>query len=188
MGSLLNLRRVVRRKQPRPEFRACQDERGEIIILVLAILIAVSILVGALVGLATPIFAHARVVQNVNNTVSAADSGIEYGVQQIEGLFPQNPTNPSICPVGSLQPVPNPPLINGRTTLSVSCEVLPPGPSSGGISLVVIQSTVQPGDGVSRVISARAVAQVNDMTGATTIQSWRLCQDGDGTFGLLGKC
>jgi hypothetical protein len=153
-----------------------RDERGEILVLVLTVLIVVGVLVGALAALAAPIFAHAAVVQNVNETVATADSGIQYGIQQVQINVPTGA--PLVwCPVGSFGGLPNPPspMINGRSVV-IMCEIQ--SQPANGLSIVVIASTVPPGSGNSRVISARAVFQVNNSTGAWTVQSWRTCQDG----------
>jgi hypothetical protein len=148
-----------------------RDERGEVIILVIAILVVVGILVGALASLATPIFAHATVVQKTNNSVAATDSGIEYGIRTMQSFFNSNPgASPPFCPSGAGQPLRGVPNAVNNQTPNVTCATLS---SSGEISLVALTSTA----GVGRTMSARAVVQVNELTGATTIESWRTCQD-----------
>jgi hypothetical protein len=144
-----------------------RDERGQIIILVLGILVVVGILVGALASLATPIFAHATVVRNLNDTVAATDAGLQYGIQFLQTDFR---THPDLCSpaIGRVAPSLN------LHSVAVNCTIQS---SAGAISQILLTSTSKPGNGVSRVIFARAVVQVNNVTGATTIMSWRTCQE-----------
>jgi hypothetical protein len=153
--------------------RARRDESGSVIILVIAILVAVGVLVGALAALATPIFAHAGVTRNLNDANAAIDAGIEHGIQQLQTAFP---TNPGFCPQTSPAQVPQPPTVNGSNyPVIVWCQTQSPPPAPG-ISQIVLTSNPGPGSGVTR-LWARAVVQVNNFTGATTILSWRTCQD-----------
>ncbi len=146
------------------------DERGEVIILVLAILVAVGIVVGAMAALATPIFAHAATVQSVDDTASIADSGLQYGIQVLR-------TVPGFCSPSTPQLMRNVPALHARggvVSAQVQCSTVS---SAGTISNILITSTVAPGNGVNRAISARAVVELNTATQATTVESWRVCQD-----------
>jgi hypothetical protein len=158
------------------QFGAPRDERGSVLILVIAILVAIGILVGALAALAGPIFAQAEVTRNLNDTGAAIDAGLEHGIQTLQTAFP---TNPGLCPPTSPAPLGNPPTVNNYVPI-VTCQTIPPPPpfsTSPSITYVILTSSPSPGS-TSRVYSARAVLQVNDFTGATTIMSWRTCQDG----------
>jgi hypothetical protein len=150
-----------------------RDEGGEVIIIVLAALILIGVLVGALASLATPIFANAQATRNVSDTVADANAGIEYGIQTIQALLP---TDAGLCPGGGA-PLRNAPQVNHLLPVQVMCATSSTPASPPGISYIVVTSLAPTGGGAARGSSARAVVQVNDATGATTIESWRTCQD-----------
>jgi hypothetical protein len=142
-----------------------------VIILVIAILVAVGVLAGALAALAGPIFAQAEVTRNLNDTGAAIDAGIEHGIQTFQrGLL----ANPGQCPPAPQPPqqLTNPPSVNGLVPI-VTCQTVSSLP---WISKVVLTSS-PPLTTNGRVFSARAVVEVNTLTGATTILSWKTCQD-----------
>jgi hypothetical protein len=149
------------------EALARRDEDGQIIVIALAFLVVAGVLVGALASLATPVFAHAKVVQTNNEAVAATNAGIEYGISTLQTVFP---LSQAFCPStgGSVRGVPP---VNGLTANLVCSSTPYPGQSQ--ISQVVLSST----SGSGRTFGARAVVLVNNLTGATAIQSWRTCQD-----------
>jgi hypothetical protein len=157
----------------RSQLSAGRDESGSVLILVIAILVSVGLLVGALAGLATPIFAQAEVTRNLNDTGAAIDAGIEHGIQTIQSGLLQSGLvgNPAQCP----PQLNNAPKVNGLVPI-VTCVATAISP---GISQVVLTSS-PPLGGYGRVFSARAVLEVNTLPGAkgaTTILSWKTCQE-----------
>jgi hypothetical protein len=145
-----------------------RDEGGEILVLVLAALIVLGILAGALAALASPSLTHATVIRNVSDTVATADSGIEYGIQSLK-------TAPTQCQ----GPLPPAPTINGRAP-AVSCTTLdPPDGTPTGISYVLLVSTAEIASSNQNLIESRAVLEINDQTGSATIISWRSCRNGE---------
>jgi hypothetical protein len=161
-----------------PAAGAKRDERGSVLILVIAILVAVGMLVAALASLATPIFAQAKVTRDLNDTGAAIDAGIQYGIQSLQASFS---SNPGMCqPPPNPAPVVNPPTVNNYGPPRVKCATVPPSSTSltsQWITEVVLTS--HPPRGTNGRYSARAVVEVNNLTGATTILSWRTCQDQD---------
>jgi hypothetical protein len=163
------------------ELDGLRDERGSVLIFSIIILVAVGLLIGALATLATPIFSQALVTRNLNKTGAGIDAGIEYGIQTLQTF---HPVPASMCPDKSKAPaqLTNNPSAGGSApaspdnyVASVYCQNISPSPSNG-ISTIVLTSS-PPAPGGPRVFSARAVIEVNDLTGATTILSWRTCQD-----------
>jgi hypothetical protein len=154
---------------------ARRDETGSVLLLALAILIGVGLLLGALARLATPIFAQTEVTRNLNDTDAALDAGISHGIQTLQtGPISANPGLCQAPPPGQPpQQLINPPYVNGIAPI-VTCEITS---SSNGISQVVLTSSPPVGTS-TRILSARAVVQVNNFTGAVTILSSRMCQDG----------
>jgi hypothetical protein len=157
-----------------------RDERGQILILVMGMLVMIGIFAGALVGLATPTFHHAASVRNLNDTVATADSGINWAIQSLQG-------NPTPCLETTPTPMSGPPSVNtgNAGSLSVSCQAVqlstppytpPAGVNYAGVSYAVIKSTFTPSSGTP-VVTAEAVVQVNDTSGSATVVSWRICQD-----------
>jgi hypothetical protein len=150
-----------------------RDERGQILVLVMGMLVMIGIFAGALVGLATPTFHHAASVRNLNDTVASADSGVNWAIQSLRG-------NPTPCLQTTPTPMSGPPPV-GTGSLSVSCQAvqLSPAPYTppAGVSYAVIKSIAAPSSG-NPVVTAKAVVQVNDTSGSATIVSWRICQDG----------
>jgi hypothetical protein len=151
--------------------RRRHGEDGQILVLVLAALVALGLLAGALTGLATPSFTHATVVRTLNDTVSAADSGIEYAMQFIRD-------DPAQCVA---QAPGDPPLsmptqtFNNRTVKVTCAKALPdPSPSTSYIDL---DSTAQIAGG--NPIEAKATIEVNKFTGYPTVDSWRTCRNGE---------
>jgi hypothetical protein len=146
-----------------------RDERGQILILVMGMLVMIGIFAGALVGLATPTFHHAASVRNLNDTVATADSGINWAIQSLQG-------NPTACPPAG----PQPPVNTGSlavTCQDVTAQVTASGhPPPPGARYLQITSQATPSSGSP--VTAKAVVQVNDTTGSATIESWRVCQDG----------
>jgi hypothetical protein len=161
------------------QFGPERDEGGSVLILVIAILVAVGILVGALAALAGPMFAQAEVARNLNDTGAAIDAGIEHGIQTLQATIPALlflcPSPPRHLTVAQVPPVP--PAPSNNYVAIVQCQLLPS--SVSGTSEIVFTSTLPPtAPGVGgRVYSARAVVEVNNFTGATTILSWKTCQD-----------
>jgi Tfp pilus assembly protein PilX len=149
-----------------------RDEHGQILVLVMAMLVIVGIFAGALAGLATPTFHHAAAVRNLNDTVAAADSGINYGIQALQG-------NPAPCLGTAAASVPGTPPAVNTGTLAVTCQGVQPASvptPPAGVSYVQLTSTATPSGGSP--VTAKAVVQVNETTGSATIESWRVCQDG----------
>ena len=111
-------------RQQRPRSGDQRDEQGQILVLVLAMLILLGILVGALAGLAAPSFAHAAVVRNLNDTVADANSGIEYGIQALKDNAQPVPgcRSPSRC---RAPPATMPPF-NGHAGTLTCQQVNPP--------------------------------------------------------------
>jgi hypothetical protein len=158
------------------------EERGSVIILVIAILVAVGVLLGALARLATPLFASAEVTQKLNDTRAAIDAGIEHGIQSLRASILANPgAMPTLCPTTWTGPLPPSltsepaPSVNGYAPY-VRCGTLSQSTSVTEIVLVSTPSFVNP-PGPVRVFSARALVEANNFTGATTILSWKTCQD-----------
>jgi Tfp pilus assembly protein PilX len=152
--------------------RQSRDESGQTLILVLAMLILLGLLGGALVGLAGPSFTHASVVRNLNDAAAAADSGIEYGIQSVKN-------EPGQCLEAPPTLTASAPTINGRA-VQVSCEVVPPPPDTPkGLSFILLVSTAQLGGSDASTVVSRAVLEINDRTGSATIMSWRTCRGGE---------
>jgi hypothetical protein len=169
---------VVGDRQRWPRSGSQCDEQGQILVLVLAMLILLGILVGALAGLAAPSFTHANVVRNLGDTVADNNSGIEYGIQALND-------NPKPCLVAPPQPVPIPappatmPPFNGHR-VTLTCQQVGPPPGTQpqtGISYILLQSTAQAASGQTNPLVASAVVEMNNLTGSTTIVSWRTCRD-----------
>jgi hypothetical protein len=173
------------KEKPRPRclqsrnFDRPRDDCGSVLIFAIIILAAAGLLVGALASLATPIFRQAVVTRNLNKTGTGIDAGIAYGIQTLQTF---HPVPSSMCPrkPASAQ-LPNSPHAGGsgptaldNYTASVYCQNITALPSNG-VSTIVLTST--PSQGAGDRFSARAVVEVNDFTGATTILSWRTCQD-----------
>jgi hypothetical protein len=159
------------------EGKVARDESGSVLIIAIVTLVAVGLLIGALATLATPIFAQAKVTQNLGDSSAFIDAGIEYGIQALQA-------DPSMLPncVPPFNDITNPPPVNssGSPPL-VTCTTVPaslPSLQSPWISEVVLTSR-PPRGFTGRVVTARAVIAVNKVTGATTILSWRRCQDTD---------
>jgi hypothetical protein len=154
---------------------APRDESGSALILALAILIGVGLLLGALARLATPIFAQAEVTRSLNDADAAIDAGLGHGIQTLQTS--SLASNPGLCqappPGQPPQQLINPPYVNGIVPI-VTCEVTS---SSSSVSTIVLTSSPPVGTS-TRIVSGRAVVQVNNFTGAVTILSSRICQDG----------
>ncbi|HVA99818.1 MAG TPA: hypothetical protein VNE42_00950 [Acidimicrobiales bacterium] len=119
-------------------------------------------LVASLVALAGPSFVTTSVVQNVQNAITAADAGVQYGIQTLRtGVIPPNtttnPANSIPCSFGGTSATfGGVPSIDGETgdsgggpqppnTLRVSCSVATSGGSSaGGIGWALIANDPSP--------------------------------------------
>ena len=118
--------------------RAClgSGEQGQTLVLVLAFLIAIGVLAGALAGQITPSFVHSNVVKSINDDVAAADQGIRYGIQSLK-------TYSNICPPSApgIPPSPSslPDYVTPDTGLTVHVQCMTyQGFSPGGSGWAVI--------------------------------------------------
>jgi hypothetical protein len=150
-----------------------------VLIIAIVTLVAVGLLAGTLAALATPLFAHAEITRNLNDTSAAVDAGIQHGIQTLQSTY-RAPSSMCQPPPPGLPPqrLDNPPVLNGYVPM-VTCETIPAPPpfsSSQWATYFILTSGPPPGS-ASRVYSARAVVQVNNLTGATTVLSWKTCQD-----------
>jgi hypothetical protein len=138
-----------------------EDEGGQTLLLVLAMLILLGVLAGALTSLATPSFSHAASVRSLNDTVAATDSGIDYGIQYLKD-------NAGECP--AVIAVPAGFVVNRAALLS--CHVVT-AVAGSGVSTLLLVSTAEITP--TNLMESSAVVGINDDTGSATILSWRTC-------------
>jgi hypothetical protein len=122
----------------RPHPAKGPGEQGSVLVIALVFLVLAGVLVAALVAQSTPSLVTTAVVLNLNDSVAAADAGVEYGIQTLRN-------DSTLCAGPSTKPtsLPDmlPPVNNHRA--DVTCQTMQ-GYAAGAFGWAVI--TNDPGD------------------------------------------
>jgi Tfp pilus assembly protein PilX len=145
-----------------------RSERGQVLVFVLAMLVVVGVLAGALLSQSTPSFRRATSVSQLNDRMAAAKAGVESALQRLK-------EDSAFCHSSGSFSGPASPMANNLTP-TVTCRRFDPANPLPGFTYFAITSTVASASG-GQPLTSKAVAHINDNFWSISVDSWWMCQE-----------